>query len=713
MVALTAEYERKKAASRNRSAIKSRQGRDIGPLPPVKDVNRKAEALRSLRVFCEKYFPNRFPLAWSDDHLRAIAKIELAITRGGKFALAMPRGSGKTTLCEVAVLWAMLTGQHLYVVLIGSSEEHALAMLTNIKAELSGNELLAEDWPEACFAIHALEGESRRCTGQLYCGTSTKIFWGADQIILPTIPGARGSGALLRVAGITGNIRGKVYTMPDGRRLRPSLVILDDPQTDESANSPAQCKRRSKVIQGAVLGLGGPKRPVAAVMPCTVIVKGDLADEYLDRKKRPQFQGERLRLVYRMPNRMDLWEEYARIRDEDVAADGDGAVATAYYAQRKAEMDEGAIVAWKERFGPNEISALQAALNWYFDDPAAFAAEGNNDPLDENERTTMMPAAEFIAERTNGFARGVVPVEADYLTGFIDVHAHALYWVVTAWTAGGRGWVVDYGTTPDQRLPYFTLSQIKTGLDKHFPGMPLEAQITHGLNACVDRLVGKEWKSAGGGVVRIDRLLIDANWGPQTTTVYDFCRAQPYAGIVMPSHGRFIGAVSTQWKQFKRKPGEKLGHHWLASKAARRDVRHCAFDTNYWKTFIANRVAAPVGQLDALTLFGGGAAGKVDHRLIADHWTAETSVAVTARNRTVDEWKQTPGKDNHWFDGIVGSAVGAAMLGMKPPTRSILEPVTLNNRQNQAAGRSGGAPATGGRKLTFAEKQALARARRG
>ena len=51
-----------------------------------------------------------FYLPWSPDHLRAIEKIEQAVLNGDKFALAMPRGSGKTTLCKIAVLWAASTG---------------------------------------------------------------------------------------------------------------------------------------------------------------------------------------------------------------------------------------------------------------------------------------------------------------------------------------------------------------------------------------------------------------------------------------------------------------------------------------------------------------------------------------------------------------------------------------------------------------------------
>jgi hypothetical protein len=55
---------------------------------------------KSLRLFCETYNPEAFYLGWSDDHLRAIDRIEEAATLGALFAFAMARGSGKTTICR-------------------------------------------------------------------------------------------------------------------------------------------------------------------------------------------------------------------------------------------------------------------------------------------------------------------------------------------------------------------------------------------------------------------------------------------------------------------------------------------------------------------------------------------------------------------------------------------------------------------------------------
>ena len=71
------------------------------------------------------------------------------------------------------------------------------------------------------------------------------------------------------------------YKRADGQTVRPSLVVLDDPQTDESARSLSQCATRESILAGAILGLAGPGKKISGIMPCTVIRPGDMADNIL------------------------------------------------------------------------------------------------------------------------------------------------------------------------------------------------------------------------------------------------------------------------------------------------------------------------------------------------------------------------------------------------------------------------------------------------
>ncbi|MFO0873149.1 MAG: terminase gpA endonuclease subunit [Phycisphaerales bacterium] len=659
----TSGYDSHRERSRMRNALLSLSGRDIGELPAVQDGASRASCERDFRGFCERYLPQTFHLKWSPDHLKVIAKIETAVLEGGLFAMAMPRGSGKTSLCETACLWAMLYGHREFVALVGSDEEHAASMLDSIKAELENNDLLASDFPEACVPIRRLEGIHQRAAGQLCNGKQTHIGWTARELVLPTIEGSRASGAIIRVAGITGRIRGMKHKRPDGGSVRPSLVLIDDPQTDESARSPSQCDARERILSGAILGLAGPGRKIAGLMTLTVVRPEDLADRLLDRDKHPQWQGERTRMVYAFPTNDALWARYAELRAEGLRADAGIAAATAFYRDHREAMDAGALIAWPERFNHDEASAIQHAMNLRLQGEIAFWAEYQNAPLPEaNLADDDLLSADEIAAKTNGHARREVPIGCTRLTMFVDVQGKALFWLVAAWEDDFTGYVIDYGTEPDQKTAYFTLRDAKFTLADASSRAGLEGAVYAGLERLVDLTVGREWRRDDGAMVRIDRCLIDANWGSSTDVVYQFCRQSKYAGIVMPSHGRYVGASSIPFSEYRRKRGDRVGLNWrVPTITGRRAVRHVVFDTNFWKSFVHARLAVPMGDPGCVSLFGRVPAA---HRLLADHLLAEYRVKTEGRGRVVDEWKpRVDGLDNHWFDCAVGAAVAASMEG--------------------------------------------------
>ncbi|GJQ30446.1 MAG: hypothetical protein HBSAPP03_23300 [Phycisphaerae bacterium] len=655
-------YEAMKERARLRNAMLSLSGRDIGDLPLVADPARRERAARDFRFFCETYFLQTFHLKWSDDHLKVIAKIEQAVLEGGLFAMAMPRGSGKTSLCEVACLWAMLYGHRDFVALIGSDEEHAAGMLESIKAELENSELLAGDFPEVCHPIRCLEGIHQRASGQLYQGKQTHIGWTAREIVLPTIPDSAAAGAIIRVAGITGRIRGMKHKRADGTSARPSLVLIDDPQTDESARSPSQCANRERILAGAILGLAGPGKKIAGLMTLTVVRPDDLADRILDRDKHPQWQGERTKMVYSFPVRDALWQRYAELRAEGLRNDRGIAAATAFYGQHRTAMDEGAVIAWPERFNHDELSAVQHAMNLKLQDEAAFFAEYQNEPLPEIQAADDLLNADSIAAKLNGQARAEVPIGCTRLTMFVDVQGKALFYLVAAWEDDFTGYVIDYGTEPDQKAAYFTLRDMRRTLGTCSPRAGVEGAIYAGLERLMSSHLAREWRRDDGAMVRIDRCLIDANWGSSTDVVYQFCRQSAHAGVLMPSHGRYVGASSIPFSDYKRKRGDRVGLNWrIPVVTGKRAVRHVVFDTNYWKSFAHARIAVPMGDPGCLSLFG---AKPEPHRLFAEHLTSEYRVKTEGRGRTVDEWKlRVEGLDNHWFDCLVGTAVAASMQG--------------------------------------------------
>ena len=86
-------------------------------------------------------------------------------------------------------------------------------------------------------------------------------------------------------------------------------------------------------------------------------------------------------MVYRFPTNEKLWARYAEIRAESLRAERGLAEATEFYRQNREAMDEGAVVAWPERYNHDELSAIQHAMNLKLQDEAAFLAEYQNEPL--------------------------------------------------------------------------------------------------------------------------------------------------------------------------------------------------------------------------------------------------------------------------------------------------------------------------------------------
>jgi hypothetical protein len=653
-------YESHKDRAAARQAELSESGRDIGPMPAVVNPARRAAAEGSFRLFCESYMPETFRLAWSPDHLTAIAKIEGAVLRGELFAFAMPRGSGKTSLIESAALWAMLYGHRPFVAIVGADQAAAVTIADSIKAQIQNNDLFLEDFPDACYPIRCLERISQRANGQLYQGRPTEIDWSTDTVTLPWIPGAKSAGACVRLSGITGRIRGLKHTRPDGSSIRPSLVLIDDCQTDESAASPSQCQTREKILSGAILGLAGPGAKIAGLCTITVIRPDDLADRLLDRVRHPSWQGERTKLVYEWPTADDLWSEYGELRRSGQRNGTGTAEADAFYVERREAMDAGSRVAWPERLNPDETSAIQHAYNLRIDrGESAFFAEYQNQPIAEDVASDKLDKRS-LAGRVTTLAKGVVPANHHQLTAFIDVQDRVLFWLVCSWSESFGGNIVQYGCYPDQGVSYFEAGSAKRTLAKAGGVEGFEAALHAGLDTLTQMLIGKEWKREDGAAMRIGQLMVDANWGKSTATVRTFAKRSPWASTILPSHGRGIGASSPALTDKGKARGDKIGLNWRIGNI--NGQRSVTYDTNYWKTFVAARLRLATGDPEALVIHAG------EHDLLFDHLTNEYPVRTeSARGRVVDEWKLSGTRwENHWWDCLVGAAVAASIAGVQP-----------------------------------------------
>lgn len=652
-------YERKRLKAGARQRKDSAASRELFPLPEVKDPDRKARALSDLAFFLKTYFPARFKLEWGSAHLQAIADFERVIRHGGMKALAMPRGSGKTAITECAAIWAILAGYRRFLMIVGATAQKAKKTLRNITNQFKKRGPLADDFPEVCVPVLALKGVNQR--KPLFQGEPVQQTWTKECIVLPNIPGSAAASAIIQIAGLTGAIRGENFDRPDGELARPDLVVIDDPQTDESAKSVTQCQDRLEMIDGAIHGLVGPDEAMATIALITVIRKGDVADTLLDPEESPEWQGQRTKMIEAMPTNMKLWDQWGQVREDGLRKRDGGKAGDEFYLKHRDEMDAGAVLSWPARKG-KDLSALLHAMTLRLKNDRKFAAEYQNEPINDKAVDTDLATAEQIRNKLNRVARGVVPSWVETLTAHIDVQMNALYWLVAGWSNGFNGAVIDYGVFPEQQSEYFAYSDVQHTLATAFDEpMGLEGRIFAGLGKVVSLIGGREWPGeVKGSVHRLRRILIDEGW--QKATVYRFCRQSPHAAILMPSKGKGVTSTMKPIDEWTIRDGDRRAQNCIVYAAdTKSPARHVLFDSNVWKSFTQHRLATAAGDRGSMTLFGDN---DRTHRMLADHLTSEIRKDPEWKGRKVWQWEKLPGRDNHFLDNLVGAAVAASIEGV-------------------------------------------------
>lgn len=663
----SSQYQEKKRVAAEKSAKVSAAGRDIGSLPDVVDPDRRASCEFDLFQFGMTYNPEAFGLESGQIHRDCVARLQESVLQGALYAFAMPRGSGKTTWCRTAAFWAASYGHWRYPFLIGSTEQKALDSLDAIKIWMRFLPDYAADFPEISYPIQKLEGIAHRCNGQTCGGHPTSIQWSKNRIVLPTVKDAEGnfhktSGTIIGVSGLTGEgIRGSLFTTSTGEQLRPDGVLLDDPQTDGSAASPSQNETRTKLVNGAVLGMAGPGKKISAVMPCTVIANEDMVDRILDRNKNPLWRGERTKMLNSFPTNMDAWEKYFEVyRNGMLAEPPTQEPANEYYIENRETLDAGASSSWESRKDGDDVSAVQHAMHLYCRDPDTFMAEYQNDPPSDSGQSTRV-TVKMLESKPKPLDRYVVPEGCKCITSFIDVSEKVLWFTTVAYKADFTSYIIDYGVWPEQATKYTTLTTARKTLKSLTRTSGLEAVLTKGLDSLVDYIAGREYYSETNVPHKINMVMIDSGWGASTETVYSFCRRSKYSHILMPTKGEGITAGRNMLvdPSVKRKPSESIAGQWRIAATAK-GVRLLRYDTNYNKSFALSRLAEETGAGGSATIYKGSDS---EHRMLIEQLTAEYSVRTEGRGRTVDEFRNRPGRDNHLFDCLVGCNVGASVIG--------------------------------------------------
>lgn len=659
---------------RQRMNAKSRAQQDdvceIG-LPPERDWDLWHRYQFDLHAFLQEAFPHstgRSP--FSKPHRKMIDDAQGAVLEGGQNLNEVFRGGAKSTITENTAIWATGFGHRDFFVPIGATDEAAQIALDSIQMEFVTNPRLMAIFPAVCHAAIALEGIPQRARKQTMGGAKTMIQWTTRRCVFPTFEGFEGAGAIIWPRSITASsLRGMRFKRPDGDQARPDFVMIDDPQTDESAGSNAQITKLEKTIRRTVLRLGGHDKSIACVCNATPIEPGDLVDRL---SKDAAWRLNKIPILVSRADNEDEWlGAYADLRQGFRDGDKRGKASAikasnAYYKKHRKRMDKGAKATWPELFNSEELSAIQHAYNMLLEiGEDAFMSECMLNPPREQSALQRLTVDQICAKQS-AFERGKVPPDCTVIVAKIDVHPSILYANIWAYAPGFTGYKVDNPTFPDQGRKHFIHTNISRTLQTKFPKRDVDAQITAGLEAfligdeMLPGLLHRVWRTDDKRELRLAQVAIDGN-GQANQAVKNFISSHPeFRGVLYPEFGRGVTckqAPMSTWPEARRQP--KSGPEWIDTKGP---PVGSMFDTNYWKTRFHRALALEPGSQGAIYLFKANAK---DHRMFGEHCLAEPVREQTIGNRTVYEFGEPkPGEGNHEFDCAVGCMVAASRAGI-------------------------------------------------
>lgn len=640
-------------SARNAAVInaKTAAAQEIGPLPEIRDPARRERCIASNILFAETYFASTFYMGWAPYQRDMMDRFEEVVLQGGKKCRAVKRGGLKSTCARVSTLWAAVCGHRRFPVLVGATDDKSNEHRENFFALLASSDKLLEDFPELMPLLLKWKQPKRqfRLDGRLLA-VHPKDPRG--RIVFPDIFDAPSCHTHIAPYSVNAtDVSGLSYVDRFGETVRPDLLVFDDVQTPQSASSPLMTEEREERIDKTFCGLFGLGAKPAALMVCTVRKHDDLTERYLNRKKHPDWDGRLYPSVIRMPDRMDLWEANAALLGQGVTPEDGKRLANDHYLKNRQAMDEGAKVAWEDDHQPDEPSALFSLMCVRAIDPEFFRCEIQQEGAVPVNTSGLTLNAQNLLTRLSHVPRGVIPEQAQYTTAFIDSSDQVLWWMVCAWQKDFSGFVVDYGTWPDQGRATFFKSDLVNKISDAMPGRSWEEAFVYAHTQLEEQLF-REFPG-------IDLMLKDWSDGQQKPRVESQIAISPNKSRIRPSKG------------FANKPGRKPVYAWgdnLKSRhngsfwVERREENpvHVQFDANLSKSHMARRLLTTPGAPSAIILPGSDERA---HRMLAEHLTAETPKQIMYDGSHGVAWELIVGRDNDWLDCLNGNCVAASMLG--------------------------------------------------
>lgn len=690
--------DRERESQRELMAKKRASGREV-EIYPVEDEERRNSCRLDLALFCRTYFPLLFYLRFSPNHLQIINHLQETIIQGGRVAIAAPRGYGKSTLTLVAIIWGIVYGHVEYVVFIAKNKGEASERLKIVKTLIEeAGSALAEDFPEVCLPAVALEGAPQRGRRQTVDGKLTRIEWGTNEVVMPTVKGSQASGSIISAHGLDEPIRGLLRNR-DGNLIRPDLVIGDDPQTDESARSLLQTTHRILYLTKAISPLAAPGHTLAIILLVTVIERGDLADQYTS-EKQPSYRSIRLKSIDEYQDGNPLYQKYIELRHEcQRAGDYEGRAAHAWYLRHRSEIEDGVSWNWDEDYiqdpvsseamkcvqktddvawvrkeisakrlprnalRQKECSPWQHELNFISDADgptvdgwSAWKCERQNDPPETEEGAVVRLDAHQVMAKTLDIPRRRCPNETITVVKGMDIGRHQIHWVEAAVLPGRRIFVADYGIemvdSPNGKVEHDERGQLTS--DGKRMQQAIRSAILSSLRWIRDTHDKEPVRALDGREIPSELALIDCRYNKPA--IREFCAE---SGGYRPIMGMGTGKGQRNWTIPRGVPSNDISsdgnlyariEHGLTTYHAHADA---------YKRDVHAGLLLPWSVPGGLALFDPDE-GRKTHAKLANHLTAEVETQLA---RGVMIWQKVPGREaNHYFDSVYYALAAVSVI---------------------------------------------------
>lgn len=308
---------------------------------------RRAEASKSLFAFAKVYLSRHISSMPAPAHKEIFELLEnVWRQRGRKLAVGAPRTFGKSTIITLAyVIFAICFMRERFIVIISETASQAEGFLEIVKKELVENELLREDFPEI-FELRGRPKPPRWTQRQIETRNKIKII----------------------ALGVQQSLTGRRYG-----RHRPSLIIMDDIESINKTFTAFSAEKIHEWVGKSVFRAGDELTNFLFIS--TMHHPYSYFSMFV---KVPLWECKIYKAIEKEPTQTELWSKCFNIkhgRDEFNGRRGPDA-AKDYYLSQKEAMDEGFVSIWPGKWDSFYL------MNMRDDDPIAFNAEMQNEPVD-------------------------------------------------------------------------------------------------------------------------------------------------------------------------------------------------------------------------------------------------------------------------------------------------------------------------------------------